>query len=46
MNTQTQNDYLLLFRGTEWINQLSGTDVQKVVSDWAAWFDLLIQEGK
>ena len=45
MNTQTQNDYLLLFRGTDWTKELSPAQLQKVVSDWAAWFERLTQEG-
>jgi hypothetical protein len=46
MNTPTQNDYLLLFRGNDWIEELSPEEVQEVVSDWAAWFERLTKEGK
>jgi hypothetical protein len=46
MSAETQTDYLLLFRGTDWLNQLSQAEVQTVVSDWAAWFDRLNQEGR
>lgn len=46
MNTQTQNDYLLLFRGTDWTKELSPAQLQKVVSDWAAWFERVTQEVK
>jgi hypothetical protein len=46
MNMQTQNDYLLLFRGTDWIKELSPAQQQKVISDWASWFERLIEEGK
>ena len=47
MNTPTPpSDYLLLFRGTNWDKDLSPEQIQKVVSDWAAWFERLTQEGK
>src|SRR5688572_4782172 len=47
MNTNTEkSDYLLLFRGTNWDKGLSPEQIQKVVSDWAAWFERLMQEGK
>lgn len=42
----SQTDYLLLFRGTDWGNRLSPEQLHKVVSDWAAWFERLVQEGK
>lgn len=42
----TQSDYLLLFRGTDWIQTLSPAQVQQVVTDWAVWFERLTQEGK
>src|SRR5687767_2752064 len=47
MNTEsTTSDYLLLFRGTNWDKELSPEQLQKVVTDWAAWFERLKQEGK
>src|SRR6186713_1530707 len=47
MSTPTStSDYLLLFRGTNWDKELSPEQLQKVVSDWAAWFERLTQEGK
>jgi hypothetical protein len=47
MNTETTtSDYLLLFRGTNWDKELSPEQLQKVVSDWAAWFERLTKEGK
>jgi hypothetical protein len=47
MSTQTStSEYLLLFRGNNWDKGLSPEQLQKVVSDWAAWFDRLTQEGK
>jgi hypothetical protein len=47
MNTSTPtSDYMLLFRGTNWDAQLSPAQLQKVVSDWMAWFERLKEEGK
>lgn len=47
MDTETsKSDYLLLFRGNEWDKELSPEQLQKVVSDWAAWFEGLIKSGK
>jgi hypothetical protein len=47
MSTPTgQSDYLLLFRGTDWDKELSPEQLQKVLSDWTAWFERLKQEGK
>jgi hypothetical protein len=47
MNTDNQkSDYMLLFRGTDWDKGLSPEQLQKVVSNWYAWFDGLIKEGK
>ena len=46
MNTTTKSDYLLLFRGNVWDRGLSPAQIQKVVSDWMAWFERLKAEGK
>ena len=45
MSTE-KSDYMLLFRGTNWDKNLSPEQIQKVVSDWHAWFDRLKQEGR
>jgi len=45
MNDQ-KSDYTLPFRGTEWDRALSPEQIQKVVADWAAWFERLTREGK
>jgi hypothetical protein len=45
MSTQ-KTDYLLLFRGTNWDKGLSPEQLQKVVTDWYAWFERLKQQGK
>jgi len=46
MNTQNQNGYMLLFRGTELRKSLSPEELQKVSEDWMAWFRRLTDQGK
>ena len=46
MNTQTQNEYMLLFRGAQWDKGLSPEEIQEMVTQWYAWFDRLTQQGK
>jgi hypothetical protein len=46
MSTTATSDYLLLFRGSVWDRRLSPAQLQKVVSDWMAWFERLKAEGK
>ena len=37
---------MLLFRGTDWHQGLSPEEMQKVASQWMAWFEGLKQQGK
>jgi hypothetical protein len=47
MNTQNPpNEYLLLFRGTDWHNGLSPEEIQNVADQWKSWFERLTSEGK
>ena len=46
MNTQSQNGYMLLFRGTHWDKDLSPEEIEGMVTQWYAWFEKLTQEGK
>jgi len=46
MSTQSQNEYMLIFRGTDWHNGLSPEQMQKVSEQWMAWFKGLIDQGK
>ncbi len=39
-------EYMLLFHGTHWDKNLSPEELQKVMSQWTAWFDRLAEEGK
>ncbi|MCD6049029.1 MAG: hypothetical protein K0Q55_432 [Verrucomicrobia bacterium] len=41
-----QSDYMLLFRGNAWDKDISPQQLQKVVTDWMAWFERLKLEGK
>src|SRR6185369_8515577 len=41
-----KSDYMLLFRGTNWDAGLSQEQLQKVVADWAAWFEGLMKDGR
>jgi len=46
MNAPTQNEYLLLFRGTHWHRGLSPEEIQTVMNNWKGWFDRLSNQGK
>jgi hypothetical protein len=47
MSTETTSAaHMLLFRGTHWDRGLSPEEVEKVLSQWTAWFDRLTQERK
>jgi len=41
-----KNQYLLLFSGCEWYNQLSATEIQDVIDQTKAWFERLSSAGK
>jgi hypothetical protein len=45
MSEQSSNQYILLFRGTDWSKTLSPEEMQKVVGDWMAWFNRLKDQG-
>jgi hypothetical protein len=42
----TKNQYLLMFSGSEWYNQLSSAEIQKVIEQSKAWFEGLAAAGK
>ncbi|MDB6021893.1 MAG: hypothetical protein JWQ04_1750 [Pedosphaera sp.] len=46
MNTQTKNEYLLLFRGDESYKGLSAEQLRSVISQTKAWFERLETQGK
>ncbi|MBK1881037.1 hypothetical protein JIN85_01345 [Luteolibacter pohnpeiensis] len=43
---EPKSDYLLLFRNTAWHRDLSAEEIQKVMTDWMAWFDGLVADGR
>jgi hypothetical protein len=45
MNTQSQNGYMLIFRGTDWYKGLSPEQMQQIADRWMAWFNGLKNEG-
>lgn len=45
MSTQSQNGYMLIFRGTDWYKGLSPEQMQQVADKWMAWFNGLKDEG-
>jgi hypothetical protein len=46
MKTEKQNEYLLIFRNTDWHNGLSPEEIQNVAGQWMAWFKRLTEQGK
>src|SRR5213595_4170705 len=46
MNTQNQNGYMLLFRGTQLRKSLSPEEMQRVSEKWMAWFRRQTEQGK
>lgn len=45
MSSQTDNGYMLIFRGTDWYHGLSPEQMQQVADQWMAWFNRLKDEG-
>ena len=41
-----KNQYLLMFSGSEWYNQLSSAEIQKLIEQSKAWFERLAAAGK
>jgi len=46
MSTQSQNGYMLIFRGTDWHKGLSPEEMQRLADQWMAWFNRLKDQGK
>ncbi len=45
MSAQSNNGYMLIFRGTDWHKGLSPEEMQRVANDWMAWFKRLTEQG-
>ncbi len=39
-------EYLLLFRNTVWHADLPPDEIERVMTDWMAWFDGLVADGR
>jgi len=46
MSTQTKNEYILLYRGNEWYNDISPEELRNVMNQCKAWFERLSADGK
>src|SRR5580692_856980 len=46
MNNQSKNEYMLIFRDTDWHKGLSPEEMQQVAGQWMAWFKGLMEQGK
>jgi hypothetical protein len=46
MNTESTQNYMLIFRGTDWTKGLSPEETQRIVGDWMSWFQRLKDQGK
>ena len=46
MSKQTNNGYMLIFRGTDWHQGMSIGEKEAVAGQWMAWFNRLIEQGK
>lgn len=46
MNTSNPNGFMLLFSSTEWYNELSAEELQRLIDQNKAWLDRLITQGK
>ena len=46
MSTQSNNGYLLIFRGSDWYKGLSPEQMQQIGDNWMAWFNGLKEAGK
>jgi hypothetical protein len=46
MSTESQNGYMLIFRGTDWDKGLSPEEMQQISDQWMRWFKRLTDQGK
>jgi hypothetical protein len=45
-STAEKSEYLLLFRGVDWHSRLSPEEIQTTMTDWMAWFNRLVDDGR
>ena len=46
MNPQSKNEYMLIFRDTDWHKGLSPEEMQQVANQWMNWFKGLMADGR
>jgi hypothetical protein len=46
MKNESNNGYMLIFRGTDWYKGLSPAQMQEVADHWMNWFKGLMDSGK
>jgi len=46
MSTEAKNEFILLFRGSQWDKGLSPEQIQKVMNQFMGWFERLREEGR
>lgn len=46
MNSQSNNGYMLVFRGTDWCKGLSPEQMQQIGTEWMTWYQRLSDSGK
>lgn len=47
MNTESKhNEYMLIFRGTDWCKGLSPEQMQQIANQWTAWYERLTAQGR
>ncbi len=44
--SESKSDYLLLFRNNAWYKDLSPDEIQRVMTEWMAWFDGVVADGR
>ncbi len=45
MNNESQHGYMLIFRGNDWHDGLSPSQMQEVAGQWMSWFHGLMESG-
>ena len=46
MSNESNNGFLLIFRGTDWYQGLSPEQMQQVADNWMQWFNKLKADGR
>lgn len=46
MSTEAKKEFILFFRGSQWDQNLSPEEIQKVMGQFMGWFERLREEGR